>query len=69
MPIVQVDKCESCGRMKGERHKATEPTPDMDTLEAWVSDSVCEATDGCTVEPDGYCEHGHASWLLRLHLI
>lgn len=22
------------------------------------------ATDGCRVEPDGKCEHGHVSWLV-----
>lgn len=43
--------------------------PDEDQLEEWVFDSVCDATDGCTVEPDGMCEHGHPSWLLRLGLI
>lgn len=63
--------CESCGRDigAGERHKATQPRPDMDTLEEWVSDCMCEATDGCTVEPDGECPHGHRSWLLVLGLI
>lgn len=35
----------------------------------WVYDSVCEATDGCTVEPDGSCPHGKQSWLLILGLI
>src|ERR671911_215751 len=29
----------------------------------------CEATDGCFVEPDGYCEHHQPSWLLALGLI
>ncbi len=47
----------------------TEDEPDMDTLEEWVFDSVCEATDGCTVEHDGTCEHGHPSWLLVLGMI
>jgi hypothetical protein len=47
----------------------TTPEPDEDQLAEWVYDSVCEATDGCTVEPDGTCEHGHPSWLLRLGLI
>lgn len=47
----------------------TEPTPSMDQLEEWVFDSVCEATDGCDVEPDGKCPHGHPSWLLALGLI
>lgn len=64
-------ECESCGRdpEKGERHKATESRPTMDELESYVSDSVCPATDGCEVEPDGTCEHGHKSWLLVLGII
>jgi hypothetical protein len=43
--------------------------PDLDTLEEWMIDDVCEATDGCTVEVDGVCPHGHPSWLLRLGLV
>lgn len=43
--------------------------PDEEQLEEWVYDSVCEATDGCTVEPDGVCPHGYPSWLLYLGLI
>ncbi len=27
------------------------------------------ATDGCVVEPDGICPHGHPSWLLEWGLI
>jgi len=49
-----------------------EPTteePDDEQLERWVLDSIVDATDGCTVEPDGYCEHFHVSWLLYLDLI
>ena len=53
--------------------KWPEPTtdePDMETLEGWmIEDSGCEATDGCWVEPDGTCPHGHPSWFLRLGLI
>lgn len=45
------------------------PEPTEDELAAWTMDSVAEATDGCEVEPDGICEHGHPSWLLRLGLI
>ena len=26
-------------------------------------------TDGCRVEPDGICPHGHKSWLLELGYI
>lgn len=47
----------------------TTPEPEMDELEEMVFDSLAEATDGCTVEPDGVCPHGHPSWLLRLGLI
>jgi len=42
----------------------------METIEQWlVWDGDCESTDGCIVEPDGMCEHGHPSWLIRLGLI
>ncbi len=47
----------------------TEDEPDLETLEEWASESGCEATDGCWVEPDGICPHGHPSWLLRLGYI
>lgn len=43
--------------------------PDPADLSEMVFDSICEATDGCTVEPDGTCEHGHPSWLLHFGLI
>lgn len=49
--------------------RPTQPMPDEDQLEEWTLDSVCDATDGCSVEPDGMCEHGHPSWLLALGLI
>ena len=47
----------------------TVPTPTLEELESAVFDGYCEATDGCSTDPDGYCEHGHPSWLLRLGLI
>ena len=50
-----------------------EPTvdePDFETLENWmIEDGGCEATDGCWVEPDGTCPHGHPSWFLVLGLV
>ena len=46
----------------------TEP-PDLETLMSWEAEGGCEATDGCWVEPDGTCPHGHRSWLLELGLI
>lgn len=47
----------------------TEDPPDMETLSEWFLDSVCEATDGCLVEHDGTCPHGHPSWFLKLGLL
>jgi len=47
----------------------TEPMPDIEQLEEWQSDGGCEATDGCWIEADGICEHGHQSWMLHLGLI
>lgn len=43
--------------------------PSMDELEQGALDGVCQASDGCDVEPDGICPHGHPSWLLRLGFI
>lgn len=48
-----------------------EPTteePSLEQIEDWIFDSEVEATDGCIVEPDGICPHGHPSWLLYLCL-
>ena len=43
--------------------------PDDDQIEAWLMDDIAEATDGCQVELDGTCPHGHPSWLRRLGLV
>jgi hypothetical protein len=40
--------------------------PDEDTLAEWVDDGVCRCPDDCLVAPDGWCEHGLASWWLIL---
>jgi len=32
-------------------------------------DGVARATDGCKIEPDGVCIHGHPSWLLAMGVI
>jgi hypothetical protein len=70
--------CESCGAKPEEftrrdgtpgirrRHKPTMPMPELDES---MLDSVIPATDGCDVEPDGICEHGHLSWLRAMGLI
>ena len=40
--------------------------PDDDTLAEWLADGVCRCPDECLVRPDGWCEHGLASWWLIL---
>jgi len=47
----------------------TKPEPTMDVLEDWMMDGTAESTDGCIVEPDGTCEHGHPSWLRYLGIM
>ncbi len=54
---------------RGPWPKPETEQPDDDTLMDWLMDDVVDATDGCQVEPDGMCEHGHPSWLIRLGLI
>jgi len=42
----------------------------MRRLEKMVYDEeMPTATDGCTIEPDGVCEHGYPSWLMYLGYI
>ena len=43
--------------------------PDIEQLQMWEEEGGCEAPDGCWVEPDGICEHGHKSWLLIMGMI
>ena len=67
---AEVQPLDGCPDVYIRRHRATEPRPSESTIEAWIMDEEYpEATDGCICDPDGYCEHGHASWLLRLGLI
>ena len=50
----------------GQWPEPTVPEPDMDTLEQWMWEGIAEATDGCPIEVDGICIHGHRSWFLVL---
>jgi len=63
--------CETCGRAveSGEKHKATQKRPSIATMARWMDSGIARATDGCKVEPDGKCPHGHSSWMLILGLI
>jgi hypothetical protein len=49
--------------------KPTTEWPSTEQLQEWEFDCGCEATDGCWVEPDGWCEHGHVSWFIYMGLI
>lgn len=51
--------------LKHEWPTPKEDEPEDEELSEMVFDGVASATDGCSVEPDGVCEHGHPSWLLR----
>jgi hypothetical protein len=50
-------------------HNSGWAPPDEDTLDEWLADDVCRAPDECLVAPDGWCEHGLASWALILATI
>lgn len=43
--------------------------PDVDTLAEWLADGVCRCPDECLTTPDGWCEHGIASWHLVLRAL
>jgi hypothetical protein len=40
--------------------------PDEDGLAEWLADGLSKCPDDCVVEPEGWCEHGLASWWLIL---
>ncbi len=44
----------------------TTEEPSLEQLGSWSFDGIAEATDGCIIETDGVCPHGHPSWLLQL---
>ena len=47
-------------------HNSGWAPPDDDTVAEWTADGVCRCPDECLVAPDGWCEHGLASWALIL---
>jgi len=49
--------------------KPTRKEPSIKQLKRWGYEGVVEATDGCRVEPDGECHHGHPSWFIALEII
>ena len=56
-------------RDKGRDVQKIKAPPSVKTMERWMCDGVARATDGCRVEPDGNCVHGHRSWLLIMGVI
>jgi hypothetical protein len=40
--------------------------PDEDTIADWLADGVCRCPDECLAAPEGWCDHGLASWWLIL---
>lgn len=49
-----------------------EPTTEKPSEEEFwdmLFDGACPATDGCEVEPDGTCPHGHPAWPRRMGLV
>lgn len=49
--------------------KPTVKQPTISQMEQWSYNGYCLATDGCKVEEDGICAHGHPSWMLRFGII
>lgn len=44
--------------------------PNVETLTTWCfDDGGCVATNGCWVEIDGVCPHGHPSWFIHFELM
>jgi len=47
-------------------HNSGWAPPDDGTLADWLADDMSRAPDDCVTAPDGWCEHGLASWTLIL---
>jgi hypothetical protein len=47
-------------------HNSGWAPPDDGTMAEWLADGVCRCPDECLVTPEGWCDHGLASWWLIL---
>ena len=56
----------SNGTEQMDNQDTSRRVPDLDEFKDMVEGGYQEATDGCIVEPDGHCEHGCQSWLIRV---
>lgn len=68
-PRCDLGDFERTKRPDGIKHVAITERLNSDEMEAAVNDGSCPATDGCDVEPDGVCPHGHTSWLRVLGVV
>ena len=68
-PEVNVEEKIASLKAMGKTAMKCKAPPTIATLEKWSADGVAKATDGCRVEPDGECTHGHKSWMLVMGLI
>ena len=50
-------------------HNSGWAPPDEATLAEWVADGMCRCPDECVTAPNGWCEHGLASWWLILRAL
>ena len=66
--IAHLEACESCGMKPAANgriaHRATVKISEEDASAMIWGSMDALATDGCPVEPDGTCEHGHESVLI-----
>ena len=66
-----VNPDEAINRLRGKGYdvKKIGNPPTNRTMEKWIETGVAKATDGCRVEYDGECPHGHKSWLIQLGMV
>jgi hypothetical protein len=66
---LDVDEAIEMLRSKGHKVTVCEKPPATETMEKWVMAGTARATDGCKVEYDGECCHGHKSWFVVMKLV
>jgi hypothetical protein len=68
LPGVDADEAVNRTYIWFEHNSGWAP-PDEDTLAEWLAQGVCRCPDECLVTPEGWCEHGLASWKLVLAVV
>lgn len=62
MTLTVTQICGLCNQPLGKPNRPTTKEPSQATIERWVNNGKARATDGCWVEADGVCVHGHEAW-------